>query len=976
MSRRAQQPRMFWEAFTKAYPVKATALALVVVLLVVVTGREGTLSRGLTLNYDSLPGKAPKPTKPAEKLHVAVRQLKGLLTVQAKRELSKKQAEHARAARAQIATQLHSLARQFEADRVKLGKLGAKAALARLGNIQSRTAGIQHSLQATLTQVPTNGAQAAAPAAKAAKLLTALSPDKPQQPLSSDLAFGIKNAKPRSVSLSAGITPAYNSPTSTEAASELPRTPEPEDLAQTGETKITPAVHALAQQLGGDPVRIYAYVHNNISFEPYYGIRKGADQTLAEKSGSDADQAALLIALLRDSGIHARFVQGTAQLPAARFANWLGVNVQGGERLDAAPDILASGGIPTTQSRANGQLIKVRFDHIWAEAYVPNDAYRGTEERLGSKTWLPLDPSIKQMRFEAPRTDVKQVLEPAVADWAHDVASGSQFIGSDAIIAPPQAQMEQRTQALIAQEKSVLSSHGVTNSDGISALIGSREIVPSNPTYLPGSTPFKQLAVAGERRTLPDTLASSVSLEVSGSDPLAMPSFDPQVADGAGFSFTAKTSDLANKRITIGYAPATESDAEVIDAYHGLLNAPTYAAALIPVLRVDGRVVARGHQAVSTGYTQNFRIVYRTPGFAADEVRNPIAVGALSAVSLDLGRKDLTQVRQRATALKPLAEQTTTDNVLTDARAGEMMSIMGDLYFARNDQHNAVLARIGGVDARRGLSGAIVATSLRTTLLAGFPVFTALGGANFDVDEDVQSVTGLTANDNAPQLYMRASGLNTSLSEGQILEHVFRSPAASTTKILSVAAGKQIPIYQIDSSNVDAVAPQLTIPAAVVTQIRAAVSQGATVAVPKSGVTLSGWTGTGYVVTNGTSSDYRIYGGASGGSWEPEPIPIPVIPLDKKSLVVWVLTFLGFPESVASCIALVLDILGVWAFGTGFAELAASVAVFLEAALFFPAALALVAAILLIATAFVLSALYEWNDAIACRQSIEDALGR
>jgi hypothetical protein len=308
------------------------------------------------------------------------------------------------------------------------------------------------------------------------------------------------------------------------------------------------------------------------------------------------------------------------------------------------------------------------------------------------------------------------------------------------------------------------------------------------------------------------------------------------------------------------------------------------------------------------------------------------------------------------------------DNVLTDARAGEMLSIMGDLYFARNDQHNAVLARVAGVDAHRSLSGAIVATSLRTRFLAGFPLATNLGGASFDVDQDVQSVTRLAARDDATDVYMQVSGMNTSLSEGEILEHTFKSPAVSTTKVMGVAAEQGIPIYQIDSSNVDAVAPQLAVPSAVVTEIRAAVGQGATVVAPKSNVTVGGWTGTGYVVMRGTSSDYRIFGGASGGSWEPSPIPIPFIPLDKKSLYLFVLTLAGFPERVASCIATVLDIGTVWTVGTGFAEIAGGWAATFEIFFFAggPAALAVAMAIIAVAMVFVLAAVYEYNDGITC----------
>lgn len=88
--------------------------------------------------------------------------------------------------------------------------------------------------------MPTSGKRS--PAAKSAtKQLTALSPDKPQRPLSSDLTFDIKNAKPRSVGLSAGITPVYNAPNPDAGPSSLPRRPEPADPEEADETKVTPA---------------------------------------------------------------------------------------------------------------------------------------------------------------------------------------------------------------------------------------------------------------------------------------------------------------------------------------------------------------------------------------------------------------------------------------------------------------------------------------------------------------------------------------------------------------------------------------------------------------------------------------------------------------------------------------------------------------------------------------------------------------
>jgi transglutaminase-like putative cysteine protease len=908
--------RLVWDAFTRSIWVKAVALTLVTALVVVTCGREGALYRSVgELNYDSLPTDKPRPTGPAEKLHAVVSELRGLTAIQAKRPLSSQQADQARTARSRIGDEVRALNRQFDADRAKLEKLDAKAALKRLGEIEARTSRIQRALSPALAALPSDGDHAPRLAARAADLLAELSPETPQQPLSSELGFRLDNAEPRSPSLSAGITPAYGAPTASDTPSDLPPTPEQEDLAETPEAKITPAIRDLAEQLDRDPVKIYEYVRNSVRYEPYYGIRKGADQTLAERSGSDADQAALLIAMLRHSGIHARFVQGVAELSAAQAADWLGVNVQSDEQITAAPDILASGGVPTAQIRANGLLTKVRFAHFWVEAHVASDAYRGVEEGIGGKKWLPLDPSIKRTKFVAPRVDVRERLEPVTAEWAEDLAGDLEPAGDSGLITPPQAELDGRVQALVDEQEAILREAGADDDDGLTALVGSRTPLPVAAGYLPASTPFKPVAITDESRALGGNLNASVTFEVSGSDPLSVPNYDPESDSGGGLTFTAPTRDLANKRITVSYVPATEADAEIIDAYHGLLNAPTYAAALIPVLRVDGRVVARGRTAVSTGYTQNFRIVYRSPGFASDVVENPVAVGGLSTVALDLGDKSLAQIRARGNATAALRDGTTTENILTDARGGEMLGIMGELYFARNDQYNAIIGSLTGVHQQRGLSGAIVAMALRTRYVAGFPVSTKLSGVSFDVDQDVTSVTNLTGNADALRAYARASGVNTSLSEGQILELMFKSPAASTTRVLSVATGQGIPIFQVDQSNVDTVVPQLELPESTTRDIRAAVAQGATVVAPQRTVTVGGWHGAGYVIEKGLAADYRISGGASGGFWE--NISIPGVPTDKGSLGVMAAVFLGLDDRIAACISIALDIWGMWTFSHG-----------------------------------------------------------
>jgi transglutaminase-like putative cysteine protease len=907
--------RLFWDAFTRSLWIKAVAVTLVTALVVVQCGREGGKARSFgDLNYDSQPEKAPrdeKPTKPAEKLHAAVTELKALLDVQARDDLSDEQAGEARAARDRIATELRALDRQFAADRKKLEGLDADAALDRLDKIESKTKDLERSLQTALARVPAGGERTTA-AGEAGELLAQLSPAKPHQPLSSDLGFDMNNAKPSPVSRSAGITPAYAAPAPTDMASQLPRAPEDEDLAETPETKVTPAIRELAQRLDRDPVKIYEYVRNKIRYEPYYGVRKGAAQTLIEMAGSDADQAALTIALLRESGIHARFVQGVAELPVAKAADWLGVDTAAGESVEAAPEILAAGGVPTTAVRANGQLNRVRFDHVWVEAHVPADAYRGVQEGIGGRAWLPLDPAIKQTRFVRPKVDLDETVVPRVKEFADGMAEGAELQDGHSAIPPAALRSGTAVKDLLDGINSDISHHFDAD-DTFGDLVGARLLHEAPVNYLPASTPFRPIAVTAEHRAMPQSLHARVSIEVSGADPLSMPSPDPEGSNDAGFSFTASTVDVGSSRITVSYVPATEHDAEIIDAYHGLLNAPTYAASLIPVLRVDGKVVARGQRPVSTGYSQSLAITYRSPGFARDVVENPVYVGSLSALALDLGFASGTRINERVEKWRQTAPSIDAENVMTDRHAGEAFSQLAYLYFTRNDMHNAALAQVMGVHQQRSLSGGMVATDVTPSYVASFPISTRLTGIYMDVDQDAQAVVPRDGSDATAKAYMRGAGMHASQSEGFVFEQAFGGQAASTAKVMQVAAQQGIPVMHIDAENSAAALPVLNASSGVKAEIQRAVAQGATVVIPRDEVTVERWTGSGYIIDRGDSTAYRITGGANGSFWD-------YMPPGFTSLAM----LLGNPDwnvELVGCMAATANLLSIWNFlvagGTG-----------------------------------------------------------
>jgi len=126
--------------------------------------------------------------------------------------------------------------------------------------------------------------------------------------------------------------------------------PVADDLAETPEIQFTQNIIDLASQLNNNPVKIYAYVRNNIEFVPTYGSIQGADMCLQTKQCNDFDTASLLIALLRVSNIYAHYSYGTIEVPIDKVMNWAG----GFTDKTSALNFIASGGVPVTGLRSGG----------------------------------------------------------------------------------------------------------------------------------------------------------------------------------------------------------------------------------------------------------------------------------------------------------------------------------------------------------------------------------------------------------------------------------------------------------------------------------------------------------------------------------------------------------------------------------------------------------------------------------------------
>lgn len=342
------------------------------------------------------------------------------------------------------------------------------------------------------------------------------------------------------------------------------------DLEATGDAPHTDAIKALAQSLDYNPVKIYKWVHDNVEFFPSYGSVQGAQDTLDKKSGNAFDQASLTIALLRASGIPARYVVGVIDVPEAKLRNWLGDF----KTIDAAQQILGQGGIPNFALVSGGRISAIRMEHVWVETWVSFYPSRG-EQHIGNPaasitagnvsagtkgdTWVPINPSYKQHTFAAGMN-----LKDQVAFDSNGFLSAAQ---QGATVNETQGWVQNLNQANIKsrldQYQAAIKARIDQNPNAtVGDVLGTQTIIANSLPYLAGSLSADNRIVAiGERYArLPESLRAQFRYGIY------LDQFTYSFNSGGSTLYQAPTSEIAGKKITIAWVPATDADRAAIEA--------------------------------------------------------------------------------------------------------------------------------------------------------------------------------------------------------------------------------------------------------------------------------------------------------------------------------------------------------------------------------------------------------------------------
>ncbi|MFZ6640834.1 transglutaminase-like domain-containing protein [Undibacterium sp. TC4M20W] len=679
------------------------------------------------------------------------------------------------------------------------------------------------------------------------------------------------------------------------AQSSLPTIPTAQDTAETEDVQLTPAIKAQAAALNNNPVQIYNWVRNNISFIPSYGSIQGSELTLQNKRGNAFDTASLLIALYRSAGIPARYVYGTIDVPADKVMNWVG----GVTKIEAAQSLLGQGGIPNTGLINGGQISAIRMEHVWVAAFVDYTPSRGAVNKTPN-TWVPMDASFKQYEFTA-GMDIKNKVPVNGQDFLAQIQLGATVSEAGSYVqnlnqTNLQTQMNNYQSQVVNYIKSQKAN--ATAKD----VIGTKKIKTEAYGILLGELPYRIVALGNEFQVLPDNLRWKFKTNIYPADGIS-------TSDNAIIELNQSTPKLAGKKITLSFVPATQADQDLITRYLPKAHAdgsptqqnelptslPGYLLNLKAEFRVDGQVIAISASSFTMGSSVKQANQFFNPstGSWAGGDDNDITVGEYDAIGLDLqgiGTQQLKALQDKITNTKnKLAQlqQNPTDVGLISGISKE--DLTGDFvysgilaYLSQVDGSDNFTARNSGnmVNYRLPSYGRFLNVA-QANYYFGLVRTVSFPGVEIDVDYLRYHIEAKDNNKTVRTQYMFQVGVASSLAESTIPEAMFKNPnlaandpeqpqGVSAVKALVIAQTLGQKLYALSPENQAinvAVLQNLQIEAEAKTEIVNALSAGKQVLVHEKEIMVGGWKGSGYIVLDAETGAgaYKIIGGANGG---------------------------------------------------------------------------------------------------------------
>ena len=623
--------------------------------------------------------------------------------------------------------------------------------------------------------------------------------------------------------------------------------PGADELAETLDAPFTPAIRALAESLGGQPVAIRNWVYDNIEFHPSFGSVQGADTTLLSRRGNAFDIASLTIAMLRASNVPARYARSVIEIPIAQAQNWLG-NLSTPQM---AVELMQKGGIPAAAVIAGGRIVAVRFEHVWVEAWVDFVPSRGAINRVPDQ-WVPFDTAFKQFDHVAAYpwlqdsfVERQEIVREFVEGISVDSTGGITGFDFDTM---------NRSMGTLAQQ----IANGMITSDPNATpeqFYERHTIRPIDSLILAGSLPYPLRSTTIARYAeIPAALRQTAEIK-----------FYATISDLNYGSPSAEISvplaRLGTRRFGIDYAPATAADASTLASY-----AATNAASLplgqinvIPRLLLGDDVLWQAG-ATRMGSMHYWHVDIRDAGGRRTTTEAyQFAAGSTIALVPDLAGVSPDRVERESAGLP--------DTALLPAR--DALYYGGIFYWAMADhlREQAGKSALGAV-VRLPSIGAFAAP-YQVSYFFGVPRTGTVMGRVTDIKASRIGSVIPNADDHARlALHLGSAGSAPEGATWALLGGTGRQSigmSAATALKLAIDGGQRI--FQINHENADVALAQLQLSAYAEDEIRRSVNAGLVVVAHEREVRQGSWSGSGYVVYDPStgSSLQRVEGGYAGG---------------------------------------------------------------------------------------------------------------
>jgi len=619
-----------------------------------------------------------------------------------------------------------------------------------------------------------------------------------------------------------------------EAIQPLATEPPPGDLEETEEVRFTNSTTELAASLNNDALEIFQYVKNTIDFVPYYGSKKGSDNTLLEKAGNDIDTASLLLALLRVSNIPSHYVHGKIRLTPSQMMEWLGV-----DNYWAAAQIIANTWIPhiVFVDADNPEIILFyEIDHTWVEAYVPYGNYRGLGIDESDKLWVPLDPSWKRYYY------TQSLNLPD--EMGFDIVSFYEEYLSGVHTAKPLEVYKQQLVNYLA------TTHPELSYEDILTTVYQPE---ESFEFLPNTLPYEVVDVIDTPSVLAPAMRHQIRIKISDDETTYL----EEVLD---------VSEIANKQIVLSAVAATPDDQETIDGHGGLYDTPPYLVNLKPVLRINGEVVGKPGEPYGMGRVKTLSIDFLMPKKV--DIDSPIQQTSRELIEKDtiLGNDEGIAINTDRIIVPEIVEEETPSQEFV---SGQKLYRTSLNYLERLQRSQDEIGKTLGGTFTNLATRAIVFNGIDLGLVDGAPQKFAWLGLRIDSSANVNYFSHFGEVDNHKKEFLMLWGLEGSYAEATIFEEDFEIDAISTVKglaLINQGVIKGVDYYKITQAEVGII-DTLNVAEATKVTMRDAVYQGNIIYTPSGEFTYENWRGLVYIILDPVDGDggYIIGENLNGG---------------------------------------------------------------------------------------------------------------